>query len=78
MSVLLSLWLALCFSFVYLVRIDTEYHYLESPVVRWKFALYYGECDAETGCHFNKIPHTGILEYLGLKNSWKQDSIKIH
>lgn len=38
-----------------------------SPVVRWKFAIYTGECDAETGCHFHKLKGTGLLEYFGLK-----------
>lgn len=41
----------------------------ESLVVRWKFAIYTGECDAETGCHFYKMEGTGILEYFGFKKN---------
>ncbi len=51
----------------YFVRIDTGKYCGESPVVRWKFAIYIGECDAETGCHFIKMKDTGVLEYLGFK-----------
>ena len=62
-----SIFLTVFFSFSYFVKIRTgeNYHGL-SPIVRWKCALYYGECDDETGCHFTKIPKTGIMEYLGI------------
>ena len=49
------------------VRLTTGRYYAESPVVRWKFAIYTGECDDETGCHFVKMAGTGLLEYVGLK-----------
>lgn len=39
----------------------------ESPVVRWKFAIYRGECDDETGCHFSKMEENGMAAYFGLK-----------
>ena len=49
------------------VRLGTGRYYAEQPVVRWKFAIYYGECDDETGCHFSKMDDTGPLEYFGLR-----------
>lgn len=55
------------FAISYFVRIDTGMYCAESPVVRWKFVIYMGECDAETGCHFYKMEGTGILEYFGFK-----------
>jgi hypothetical protein len=62
-----SIFLAVFFSFAYFVKIRTgEWNHGLSPIVRWKCALYWGECDDETGCHFTKIPNTGILEYLGI------------
>lgn len=48
-------------------KIETNYSCCESPTVRWKFALYCGECDSETGCHYSKLENTGLLEYLGLR-----------
>jgi len=51
----------------YFVKIDTGMTCGESPVVRWKFAIYIGECDDETSCHFSKMEENGILEYFGLK-----------
>jgi len=62
-----SIFLTLFLSFAYFVKIRTgeTYHGL-SPIVRWKCALYFGECDDETGCHFTKIPKTGMMEYLGI------------
>ena len=66
-TIITSVVLTVFFFFTYFVKIRTgeNYHGL-SPIVRWKCALYYGECDDETGCHFAKIPNTGILEYLGI------------
>ena len=66
-AIVTSIFLTVFFSFSYFVKIRTgeNYHGL-SPIVRWKCALYYGECDDETGCHFTKIPKTGIMEYLGI------------
>ena len=66
-AIVTSIILTVFFSFAYFVKIRTgeAYHGL-SPIVRWKCALYTGECDDETGCHFQKIPNTGILEYLGI------------
>lgn len=49
------------------IKIDTNYYCCESPTVRWKFALYCGECDDETGCHYTRLNGTGLLEYLGLR-----------
>ena len=66
-AIVTSIVLTVIFSFAYFVKIRTgeTYHGL-SPIVRWKCALYTGECDDETGCHFQKIPNTGMLEYLGI------------
>ncbi|MFT5822188.1 MAG: hypothetical protein ACI8ZM_003444 [Crocinitomix sp.] len=50
------------------VKIETNYNCCESPTVRWKFAIYCGECDDETGCHYVQVADTGILEYFGLKS----------
>jgi len=52
---------------IYHVRFDTGRYTVLEPVWRWKFAIYTGECDDETGCHFEKMPGTGLLEYVGLK-----------
>ena len=49
------------------VRFDTGRYSASSPVWRWRFAIYRGECDDETGCHFNKMEGTGLLEYVGLR-----------
>jgi hypothetical protein len=57
----------LIFGISYTIKFDTGMYCAESPVVRWKFAIYTGECDDETGCHFYKLEGTGILEYFGLK-----------
>lgn len=51
----------------FFLKIETHYNCCESPTVRWKFALYCGECDDETGCHFTKIEGTGWMEYFGIK-----------
>lgn len=59
--------LATIFSVSYFVKIDTGMTCGESPVVRWKFAIYRGECDDETGCHFSKMEENGVAEYFGLK-----------
>ena len=66
-TIVTSVVLTVFFFFAYFVKIRTgeTYHGL-SPIFRWKCALYWGEYDAETGCHFTKIPNTGILEYLGI------------
>ena len=43
----------------------------EQPLVRWKFAVYYGECwegEGGDGCKFTKIEGTGWREYFGLKD----------
>ena len=43
----------------------------EQPLVRWKYAIYYGECwegEGGGGCDFKKIEGTGWREYFGLKN----------
>lgn len=52
---------------IYYIRIGTGKFCGSSPIVHWKFAIYTGECDDETGCFFLKMEDTGILEYLGLK-----------
>ena len=49
------------------MKIGTGLYYAESPIVRWKFAIYTGECNDETGCHYLKMKETGILEYFGVK-----------
>jgi len=59
--------LVFIFTISYFVKIDTGMTCGESPVVRWKFAIYRGECDDETGCHFSKMKENGIVEYFGLK-----------
>lgn len=59
--------LSTIFAISYFVKIDTGKTCGESPVVRWKFAIYRGECDDETGCHFSKMEENGIAEYFGLK-----------
>lgn len=66
-TIVTSIFLTFFFTFAYFVKIETGERYDGlSPIVRWKCALYWGECDSETGCHFTKIPNTGILEYLGI------------
>ena len=57
---------------IYHIRIGTGRYCSESPEVRWKFAVYAGECtDLNDGndCHFYKIKDTGLMEYLGLRQS---------
>lgn len=57
---------------LYHLRIGTGRYCTESPELRWKFAIYAGECtDLNDGndCSFYKIPDTGLLEYLGLRDS---------
>jgi hypothetical protein len=49
-------------------KIETNYYCCESATVRWKFALYCGECDSETSCHFIKLENTGLLEYFGFRS----------
>ena len=52
------------------LRVGNEYC-CEQPLVRWKFAIYYGECwEGESGdsCKFTKIEGTGWREYFGLKD----------
>lgn len=56
----------LLISFAYIFKLETDYYCCESPTYRWKFAIYCGECDDETGCHFSKIEKTGFMEYFGL------------
>ncbi len=63
----ISIALVLTFIVSYTIKIDTGLYCSESPVVRWKFAIYTGESDAETGCHFSKMHGTGMLEYFGFK-----------
>ena len=53
-------------SIAYFFKIETDHYCCESPTYRWKFAIYCGECDDETGCHFKKIEKTGLAEYFGL------------
>ncbi|KRD70349.1 hypothetical protein ASE45_00275 [Lysobacter sp. Root96] len=49
------------------VRFDGGgYCYDVTPAVRWRGAIYTGECDSETGCHFIKLDDNGLREYLGL------------
>jgi hypothetical protein len=55
------------FAISYFVKIGTGLYYADSPIVRWKFAIYTGECDDETGCHYLKMEETGVFEYFGLK-----------
>ena len=68
-SILIALSIILLSLIVFsnVVKIETDYYYCESPTVRWKLAIYCGECDAETGCHFVKLKGTGPLEYFGLR-----------
>jgi hypothetical protein len=43
----------------------------EQSLVRWKYAIYYGECwegEGGDGCKFTKIEGTGWREYFGLKD----------
>ena len=49
------------------LKIGTGLYCGELPVVRWKFGIYRGECDDETGCHFYRMDNNGILEYFGFK-----------
>ncbi|MFN3967929.1 hypothetical protein [Flavobacterium sp.] len=52
----------------YFVPINTGRYCSESPVLRWKFAIYRGECnDVSDSCDFTKMENTGVLEYFGLK-----------
>ena len=55
---------------IYHARIGTGRYCTETPEVRWKFAIYAGECwhNGEY-CHFYKIEDTGLKEYLGLAES---------
>ena len=53
---------------IYHVRFGTGRHTVLEPVWRWKFAIYKGEYDAEAGGYdLEKVPGTGLLEYVGLK-----------
>lgn len=63
----LLIMILLLFAFSYFGKLGTGEYCAESPIVRWKFAIYTGECDDETGCHFTKMQGTGVLEYFGLK-----------
>lgn len=65
--ILFSLALTIVFAVSYFVKIDTGLYFAESPIVRWKFAIYTGECNDETGCLYLKMKETGILEYFGVK-----------
>lgn len=57
----------------YYNRIGTNSSYCgESPTVRWKFAIYCGECNDETGCNYIKVKGTGVLEYFGFKKINKE------
>ena len=48
------------------LRFDGGGYCGESPAVRWRGAIYTGECDDETGCHYIKLSDNGLREYLGL------------
>ena len=65
------LFLFFAFLVVNYTRIGTGRYCNESPEVRWKFAIYAGECweDGEELCSFYKIEDTGLKEYLGLAES---------
>lgn len=67
-SIVLSLVIISVFIVSYAWKIETDYYCCESPTVRWKFAIYCGEYDDETGSHFTKLEESGMLEYFGLKN----------
>lgn len=59
--------LTFCLVMISFIKIKTDYYCCESPTIRWKFAIYCGECDDETGCHYTLVKNTGVLEYFGLK-----------
>ena len=59
-------WLAAAATIVCL-RIGTGRYCGESPVVRWRLAIYTGECDDEAGCHFARLDGTGPAEYFGFR-----------
>jgi len=40
----------LTFMIDWFVKICTGLYYLKEAVVRWKFAIYFGECDDKTFC----------------------------
>jgi len=51
---------------VYNARIGTGMYYAEFSIVRWKFAIYIGECNDETGCNYLKLENNGFLEWIGI------------
>ncbi len=55
------------FAVSHFLKIGTGLYYAQSPIVRWKFAIYTGECNDETGCNYLKMKGTGVFEYFGLK-----------
>lgn len=63
----------------YTLKIGTGLYCGDLPVVRWKFAIYRGECDDETGCHFYKMENNGVREYFGFRkiNCFGEDIYKI-
>ena len=62
-----SILFILLIAFSYIFKIRTNYYCCESPTYRWKFAIYCGECNDETGCYFHKMEGTGVLEYFGCR-----------
>lgn len=56
-------------SVIWFTRIGTGRYCFESPEVRWRLAIYLGECDDVSGCHYRKRPGTGVLEYFGLRDA---------
>ena len=49
------------------VRFDGGgYCYDLTPAVRWRGAVYTGECNDETGCHYVRLDGSGLREYLGV------------
>ncbi len=56
------------FTIIYFIKIPKALYCNQSPIVRWKFAIYTGECNDETGYDFLKMKGTGFFEHLHLKN----------
>ena len=68
----LLLFLSFTLIVIYHTRIGTGRYCTELPKVRWKFAIYAGECtdlDDGNACSYYKIEDTGLMEYLGLAES---------
>ncbi|MBK5142306.1 hypothetical protein I2494_00975 [Budviciaceae bacterium BWR-B9] len=66
-AILSAVLFAMIFYVICYARIGTGRYCYESPEVRWRLAIYTGECNDETGCFYAKRAGTGILEYFGIR-----------